>query len=467
MKRIAWILSFFVLYSPTLLAKQKDQSWYEEVLRKEDFSKFDYSTMAAFEGELENAIAAVIAVGCKIWPSSAARLLRKGSQASVEKFAEQYLVNHRELVVKIAEDTKTFDMFDISALKAIVKHVATKPPFNKDKELLRILLLKDHKSILTRLQRYVLVQLREEKDLEFNLYFAASTISDIQARRKVVEEGEKYIKKRAHVKLDALIRSLVVAKAPEGYEMVKEFIGSGKTSLVSLVKRTSDGKLFAWKRPTSDAEKKLKDLSNEVDKAKVWIAGNFSKGEIFLADDKKSLFQEYVDGPTLKTILKDENSGFMTGWEDPATHQLGVFLYNAISMRIYFSSVNYENLIYSGGGWWVIDSGGIETFPSARATFDAWKSSALKAWTRQENYVHRERIEKFFAAFEKHFLKNSFDMANTRTDEVDKAIKELVSKQETFDNDQPYWVTRELRYQAYRRAIDCQSSFDTFGYGDY
>ncbi len=333
--------------------------------------------------------------------STITAILNEGSPEDLLKFGKDYLKKNPELASSFIGQIDPFITTDVDATKNMIKFIIAEGVFSQDYQLLRKILLIKSTSVMVRLQRYVLFENFENSSLEEKMLFAASTYTDHGMRKANLEGFEREFKRDNTKVLEQAITEILLPKPPRGYKVDKYMIGSGKTSIVHLVTRSSDGKKFAWKVPNNDSKSRADTQKRQIDRSKLWLELEFG-AETFVAPGGDSILQGYVEGQTLREMLNDKQApNFLKTFDDKATFQLARLMLEAVAQKVYISSVNYENLIFSGDKWYIIDGSAGEAKMTHRETFNKWKKYCVKNWTRQNNYVHIKRVESFFDLIEK------------------------------------------------------------------
>lgn len=167
-----------------------------------------------------------------------------------------------------------------------------------------------------------------------------------------------------------VVRHNAAVSLDHGYEMVRGYIGRGKYSHVHLVRRTQDGKLFAWKIPTKySREKNYYPLQKHVGLHKIWTHAGLTQSEMVLSQDATSIFHEYIHGVTLRECYKT-HPGFLGNFHHPLTKSLDCFVGKMLSQALVFKDLHTRNLVYDGRQWHIIDSQSPKHYDSPRR---AWK----------------------------------------------------------------------------------------------
>ena len=72
---------------------------------------------------------------------------------------------------------------------------------------------------------------------------------------------------------------------PDGYTLLREHIGTGKTSRVALVRRDRDGQLLAWKIPADDGTETRAHAQASVERSREWVRMGVSNAPVEWAED--------------------------------------------------------------------------------------------------------------------------------------------------------------------------------------
>ncbi len=306
-------------------------------------------------------------------------------------------------VTKISEekDYKSEDPNGQSRLESFAKNILPKPPLNQDPALAMgvAFYAKAGNKVLRRVNRYLLSQdhTKDPKDkdaLRWEMVRHVVEISDQKARQ---EEIRSLVALHAAGKFDevkAFMQNNTKVALPDGYEMVKPVLGVGKNGSVALVKRVSDGALFAWKKPSNDHEDNKRALVKEVELAKKWRDLGVSKMDAILSADGTSLFKTFVPGPTLKKLMVEND--IFNHPESIEYQALQRMLTRAVMGKTYISGVNSENLIFDGEEFQIIDSAHVDSLDSRRETFNEYRTTLIGKWSRGDLGDFKERITRFF-----------------------------------------------------------------------
>ncbi len=253
--------------------------------------------------------------------------------------------------------------------------------------------------VLRRINRYLLSQ-DHTKDSKNNNAVMWKIIrhvvetSDIKERQAQIRELVDLYRKDKHAEVETYLQKNVKVLLPDGYEMLNPVLGMGKNGSVALVKRMSDGALFAWKKPSNDHEENKQALLNEVKLAQTWRDLGLSKMDAFLSEDSTSLFKTYIPGPTLKKLMLEKD--IFSHPDLPEYKALQEFISRAVIGQVYVSGVNSENLIFDGTQFQIIDTSQITEKSDAKATYQEYRTSLIGKWSRGDLGAHQEKIEAFF-----------------------------------------------------------------------
>ena len=175
---------------------------------------------------------------------------------------------------------------------------------------------------------------------------------------------------------------------PEGFEVVEDHIGSGKTSRVSLVKRRSDGQLFAWKVPKDASPATREMLAVLVERSKVWQRIGVARGEARIAADGATALQPYVPGRSLRSALLETD--LLRNPEHPLLPPLVETFRRMAAARVSVSGLNTDNLLFDGERWLVIDSGAIREWRSPWRAWAIQRKKLRKHWIRWDGHSRED-----------------------------------------------------------------------------
>lgn len=219
------------------------------------------------------------------------------------------------------------------------------------------------------------------------------TVPDAEKREQMFKDGKGlYAKSLDEFKTDLNAR----LQADLGdMEVVKHKMGTGKHSLVSLVKDKKTGQLWALKRPLNGDKEHAASFTSEIERAKLWRKANITTIEVKWAPDGVSLLKSYVEGPTLREVL-EESPKFLNDPKDPKRLALEAFLRKLAKIDVYFGDLNAKNIIFDGKEWQVIDSGGDSQKESvSKASQEYFEKLPLK-WRRSITYSGQDAVQDFF-----------------------------------------------------------------------
>ena len=171
---------------------------------------------------------------------------------------------------------------------------------------------------------------------------------------------------------------------PAGYELVDEHIGSGKTSRVSLLRRIADGERFAWKVPGDESAATREMLAILVERSEVWRRIGVARGVARIAPDGTTVLQPYVEGRTLRSVLKDTD--LIRDPDDPLLPPLVETFRRMARARVSVSGLNTENFIFDGSRFMVIDSGAIREWRSPWRAWAIQRRKIKKHWIRWDGH---------------------------------------------------------------------------------
>jgi SAM-dependent methyltransferase len=167
-------------------------------------------------------------------------------------------------------------------------------------------------------------------------------------------------------------------------EMVEERIGAGKTSRVSLLRRTRDGERFAWKVPKDDSAASRKLLALLVRRSGEWHRIGVGPGEARIAPDGTTVLQPYVEGRSLRSAFRDTD--LLRDPDDALLPPLAETFRRMVTARVSVSGLNSENLVFDGEIWLGIDSGAIREWPTAWRAWAIQRKKIAKHWIRWDGH---------------------------------------------------------------------------------
>jgi len=164
------------------------------------------------------------------------------------------------------------------------------------------------------------------------------------------------------------------------FEIVYEDCGTGRT-LISLVRRKSDGKLLIWKRERYKGSRSKNFYKTDIKKTKMWRKFGISIVKAWLHPDKKSVLRTYIAGHTLAEVLEN-NQEFFSGGETEYRTALIAFIKLLIDSRHYIHDMKGANLVFDGERWQVIDSGKAYKQKSRSDTIHEYRENLREKWSR-------------------------------------------------------------------------------------
>lgn len=274
----------------------------------------------------------------------------------------------------------------------------------KDRNLLRRLMAIDDASVQEALVREVFPKIRE-LGLRYDVIRAAGYFVSADERMEFVAKARALIDSNRRSEAQELVSRYLNPEppkyTPDGYVLVREFIGKGKYSYVSLLRRTSDGALFAWKRKTGAQAEKGDAFRKHVNLFSLWRALGYVSGEMFLLsiNGQESILHSFVDGPTLKRVYASKNI-----FKDPSSLEfLGlVDLFSTlIANQIVLLDLNTKNIIFNGVSWEIIDSQRPKILQTPQETFRKLKRTITNKWSNDSNEIEVRDIDRLFDYIEK------------------------------------------------------------------
>lgn len=293
---------------------------------------------------------------------------------------------------------------DGQTLSWAAKHVIPDEEFRNDWNSIFLILFRagDGSKALSRLVRYRLSRPGpgEQADPRFQIAFAAAQISQKEKRQEFIYEKLKMLKNSSEEALQEFVSKNREIRAPAGYRIAKPFLGSGKTSIVHLIEKLSDGTVIAWKIPSNDRVEKSYAFRDEVSMAKKWNELDLSTMDVSIAPDGKSLFKTYILGKTLRDLILD---GSIFKKREPAHAALSRFIEKMVRKKIAVRGLNAENLILNErtAEFEIIDGGWPVLFDSEEETFEHLQKTLTDKWTRLSMGLadKRDEIVELFATF--------------------------------------------------------------------
>lgn len=229
------------------------------------------------------------------------------------------------------------------------------------------------------------------KAAAFDAIDVGLTLSDPARRADHLTRVRDAIQHGDDLALRDLIDAAIWWSMPDGYELVRPFIGAGKTSRVGLVRRIEDGAEFAWKIPESDSAASTRALLEVAARAREWVRLGANPDPALVAPDGRTVLQRYVDGVTLHGLLQGiprspQQSTLAEERDTLISTAPGVALAAMFASMArggaFVSGLNPKNLIYDGDRWHVIDSGSVQRTANVAEAFALQRRSALLQWTR-------------------------------------------------------------------------------------
>jgi len=169
----------------------------------------------------------------------------------------------------------------------------------------------------------------------------------------------------------------------EHFKVVHKYkdCGHGVHGIISVVKRSSDGKLIVWKRPRSSSQRHQESFRQEIKKSKLWRKFGISQVKVCWHPDRQSLLKTLVKGPTLKQLLR-KNPRLFSKPNSRSVKALGKFVKTIINSRHYVADVNRQNLVWDGKRWQLIDSSVIHGKTSRSSTIQKYKKAFFRSWSK-------------------------------------------------------------------------------------
>lgn len=249
----------------------------------------------------------------------------------------------------------------------------------------------------------------------FDAIYVGLTLLDKGRRVRHLERVRDAIASGDDETLVKLAQSETWWSLPTGYELVRPFIGAGKTSRVALVARSEDGAQYAWKIPENDGEGAGRELREVAARSEEWVRLGAALEPVRMVEDGRTALQPYVEGVTLHKLLRKwlstssdrssvGNSAVGSGAEllrvarrttgqemlaggfaaigSEAGESL-IDLYVRLAQgHAFVSGLNPRNLIHDGDRWQVIDSGSVQRASGVVEAFSLQRRSAHDQWTR-------------------------------------------------------------------------------------
>ena len=222
-----------------------------------------------------------------------------------------------------------------------------------------------------------------ESGVEYQALYTALTLSNDHERNTYLSELKTLLENRDLSAIKNAADKILNISVPNGYQMVNPYIGAGKSSRISLLKKTDSHTLYVWKLPANDSDKIIQDFKRLIERSRVWNQLGLSKGQISWGPDKKSLLQPYVEGATLRQAFN--NTDLLTDPDHELLLPLIEMFHRLASHKLFISGLNSENLIFSESSWRIIDSGSIVTMGSPRLAWTRQYKKLSKHWTRFDN----------------------------------------------------------------------------------
>lgn len=233
--------------------------------------------------------------------------------------------------------------------------------------------------------------------VEYQALYGALTLSRDIPRRRYLDELKIPLQKKDRTEMTKIRDRVLDLCPPEGFNVVNPCIGCGKTSRISLLKKTTDNRLYVWKQPANDSPRIRREFQQLVERSVVWKRLGISSALIFWDKDRKNLLQPYVNGTTLKQALN--STPLLT---DPAHELLPPLIdlfQRMVTNNIYISGLNTENLIFSNSRWEIIDSGSITVMETPLIAWTKQSLQLRKKWARRESFS-RTDIKNFLDRIE-------------------------------------------------------------------
>jgi len=181
----------------------------------------------------------------------------------------------------------------------------------------------------------------------------------------------------------------------EEFKVIYKNCGKGIHSIVSVVKRKYDRKLFIWKRPISDDPKHQESFRQEFRKAALWREFGASKVKVYWHPDGKSLLKTYIKGPTLEKILRKDRK-FFHKTDDKKYKALRKLFKRLVRSGYYIRDLGSRNLVYDGERWHIIDSSYISPGYAASDARHEYKEELSNRWYKKISNKEIGPIRSFF-----------------------------------------------------------------------
>lgn len=264
----------------------------------------------------------------------------------------------------------------------------------------------------------------------------AATFFNTQSQREEFIKKARKLEKKSSWELSNLFSSTLnpnpPQKIPAGFILIKEFIGKGKYSLVSLVQDIKTKKLYAWKRSTGAKSNKGDAFRRHVNLQKLWVAAGVTTADMILLKEDtgaESILHEYIGGSTFKRLYLETR--FLDDLDSEPAKRLADFVAKIISNRIVFLDLNAKNFVFNGKDWEILDSQRPEVLGSVEKAYYRARELWTEKWTNSSNTPEaRKAVEKFFDQFEKKRLTEVLRSArpDPKVIEMAEAVLELHDK---------------------------------------
>ncbi len=315
-----------------------------------------------------------------------ARLRGVDSEAAVDQVAAG--LRGEDAAAMQATLAASLDRTGAEGAATLAKTLLRRPDVRRSAPLLRAVVGHADDELRAHLHRFVFVDLHGEAPI-FDLLYHALTLSSYAERAAwlrlvdACDAGE----------MQSLLDSVTPA-VPAGYELVDLRLGSGKTSRVARVRRSSDGAEFAWKIPADDGPRTRRDLESQVRRSLEWGRLGVSSAVAAWAPDGRTILQPYVAGSSLGMLLREDDESLVRA-DDPRALALAGLLAKLVKAHTFVSGLNADNLIYDGTAFQIVDSGSIRPQRSGRLAWYRQRVACARAWTRGDREAHRPAVRAF------------------------------------------------------------------------
>lgn len=288
---------------------------------------------------------------------------------------------------------------------------------NKKIELIREYILSADLDQLIIVTNCILPELRDKVD-DFEILQALTYFDNRDQREYFLKKIEKFKKGSWEYQesLSKVINPDPPSSVPNGYTLVKESIGQGKYSYVSLIRRDSDHQLFAWKRKTGVQSNHGDAYRRHVNLHILWQALGVTDAEMILLkskDEEETILHRLVSGRTLKREVEHQN--FFKNTNSIQFQTLLDLVETMVKNRIVLLDLNAKNIVFDGERWEVIDSQRPKIFATVQDAFEGARKLFTEKWTNYSNGVSSSGVKNFFEMFESERLPSILNFEASKT----------------------------------------------------